>query len=150
MTSVHLLVSGKKKKKSWFIIWKLLQGQLAIIPGIGYPSLDLFWPLFFLQLFDHLLISPFARREVKGRTKKWNLDQSLTAGGKRSGKGRSWNAFFQRDLGLFLSCFSHTVITYYCWELAKIMFFWKKEKSFACVGKCCCWGWKASSFLHAF
>lgn len=149
MTSVHLLVS--EKKKSWFIIWKLLQGQLAIIPGIGYPSLDLFWPLFFLQLFDHLLISPFARIEVKGRTKKWNLYQSLTAGGKRSGKGRSWNAFFQWDLGLFLSCVSPTLslpITVESW--LKITFFWKKEKSFACVGKCCCWGWKASSFLHAF
>lgn len=66
MTSVHLLVSGKKWHDS--SSGSYFRASVAIIPGIGYPSLGLFWPLFFLQLSDHLLISPFARREVKGRT----------------------------------------------------------------------------------
>lgn len=145
MTSVHLLVS---EKMSWFI-WKLLLGQLAIVPGTGYPSLGLVWPLLFLRPSDHLLISPFARREVKRRTKRWSLNKSLWAGRERSGEGRGWNAGLQWGLGP-VSCV--TPHCHYLWPLRAgcDYAFWKKEKSFARVGKRCYWGLKASYLLHAF
>lgn len=50
MTLVHLLVSGKKWHDS--SSGSYFKASVAIIPGIGYPSLGLFWPLFFLQLSD--------------------------------------------------------------------------------------------------
>lgn len=71
MTSVHLLVSEKtKKQKKCMIHWELITGQLVIGPDTGYPRQGLFGPLLFLQPFGHVLISPFVKGKVKGRTKR--------------------------------------------------------------------------------
>lgn len=63
MTAAHLLVSEKKKK--FMIHLEVIIGATCLFPGRGYPSLVLFGPLLFLLPFDHVLIRPFARREVK-------------------------------------------------------------------------------------
>lgn len=67
MTSVHLLVSKKKPHDS---LGNLLQANLSLCPNTGYPRQGLFGPLLFLQPFGHLLISPFVKGKVKGRTKR--------------------------------------------------------------------------------
>lgn len=67
MTSLHPLVSEKKR----MIHWELITGQLIFGPDTGYPRLGLFGPLLlFLQPSGHLLISPFVKGKVKGRTKR--------------------------------------------------------------------------------
>lgn len=70
MTSVHLLVSEKNTHKKRMIHWELITGQLVIGPDTGYPRQGLFGPLLFLQPFGHVLISPFVKGKVKGRTKR--------------------------------------------------------------------------------
>lgn len=52
-------------------VYLLVMIHLEVITGAGYQSLRLFRPLTSLfSGFDHSLISPFARRVVKARTKK--------------------------------------------------------------------------------